>query len=109
MVQMVLADQPLPEEVSTVAGDVEMFDAEEGGTTTSQHGFSALWEFFSIIVVKKCNLHTIIHFLHPGKSCRVIYMYICTPPTFTRNPSGNWRCVIQHTPTKLNIHQQSLT
>ncbi|KAF8227582.1 hypothetical protein L208DRAFT_1379707 [Tricholoma matsutake] len=32
MVQMVLADQPLPEEVSTVAGDVEMFNAEEGGT-----------------------------------------------------------------------------
>ena len=55
--------------------------------TTSQHGFSVLWEIFSIIVVKKCNLHTIIHFLHPGKSCCVIYMYICTLPTFTHNPS----------------------
>ena len=29
MVQMALTDQLLPEEVSTVVGDVEMFDAEE--------------------------------------------------------------------------------
>ena len=81
---MVLSDHLLSEEVSTVAGGVEMLNTDPGG---SHHGFSVLWEFFSIIVVKKCNLRIIIHFLHPRKSRDVIYMYICTPPTFTRNPS----------------------